>query len=446
MSDDLLLTLPDDEHPDTAATAAAGEAHAHATRGDWTAAERLFDEARGAASRARDEVAVAVALTNRGHALARLGRLEEAALTLDAALEARRRLHAAGVAGEAVVARGLADVAAVAAALGDPSEAARLLRRAREHAEAGGASDVVRAIDERLAGARALGAADEEMVVEETVVEAPVVETHVFEAPTSEVDTFEVDTFEVDTFEAPSFDAPTVEVPAAERPALEVPELEPTTFESAAFEPTAFEPTAFEETAFEPAAFEAAAIEPSGFEPTLLDAPAFDAPAELDALPLDVPDEDDAPSDGPALTFLDAEPLTAPTPTQDEEPADAWSLADPSPFEGLEADAVHRQAVALDTKPEGHPAIEFEPTALGSADAMSALDDEPDAAIPPVPEFPEVYESPLGEGPEPTPEPVAEPVAETPAPRRRTTRDVPLVAPPEQKRPWWRRLTPGGRG
>jgi tetratricopeptide (TPR) repeat protein len=130
MSDDLLLTLSDDETftPADASPPPGGEALALAARGDWARAERLFDDARAAATRAGDDVALAVALTNRGQALARLGRLEEAALTLDAALAVRRRLHEAGAAGEAVVARGVADVAALAAALGDLAEATRLLR------------------------------------------------------------------------------------------------------------------------------------------------------------------------------------------------------------------------------------------------------------------------------------------------------------------------------
>ena len=78
MSDPMLLSLSND-HSDPAA------------RGDWATAERVYDEARATAARAGDDVALAVALTNRGQALARLGRLEEAALALDAALAVRRR-------------------------------------------------------------------------------------------------------------------------------------------------------------------------------------------------------------------------------------------------------------------------------------------------------------------------------------------------------------------
>jgi hypothetical protein len=111
---------------------------------------------------------------------------------------------------------------------------------------------------------------------------------------------------------------------------------------------------------------------------------------------------------------------------------DAWSQVDPSPFEGLDAEEVHTRAVALDTSPRGHPVIslEPEPDGLASADALLELDEEGEPTVEPAEAW--------GEAPEPE---VAAPAPAAPQKRRRTTRDVPLVAPPEPKRSWWRRLT-----
>jgi hypothetical protein len=135
------------------------DAHALAARGDWAGAERAFDAQRAAAERAGDDVAHAVALTNRGHALARLGRLDDADAALRESLAVRERLHARGTTGGAVVARGLADVAVIAAARGDVADAARTLRRARTLADA---VEVRRAVDGLLDATRALGAPDDE--------------------------------------------------------------------------------------------------------------------------------------------------------------------------------------------------------------------------------------------------------------------------------------------
>lgn len=100
-----------------------------ATRGDWHAAEEAFAAALAAAERGGDEVALAVALTNLGHARAYLGALTEAAELLARSAAVRRSLAARGEVGAAVAARGYTDLAAVQAAAGVAARDALLQAR-----------------------------------------------------------------------------------------------------------------------------------------------------------------------------------------------------------------------------------------------------------------------------------------------------------------------------
>jgi len=390
------------------------DAHALAASGDWAGAERAYDSQRAAAERAGDDVAHAVALTNRGHALARLGRLADADAALRASLAVRERLHARGTAGGAVVARGLADVAVIAAARGDVAAAARTLRHARTLADA---VEVRRAVDGLLDATRALGAPDEE--------ESPV-------APTLTI-TDEHPSLggELTFLVEPDADDTPAAAPAAALDAVDA-------FGGIEPEPAALE-IALPETT-EPVApmGDVGSVDVSGFELATADAvDAFDAVPVVDAAPSLVAAVERTELDfgGMDLPTADAETLPATTPelplmTFDDEPA------------ATPADDHHAVLTTADFAVAGVADTVIPATDWTEFDAFDAAKEEaPMVAT-------ATAEAPFAEGSSESEEQDAldEELAFLTAPAPALAPEPVLAGAAEPRRPWWKRLSLRSRG
>ncbi|MGZ8471499.1 MAG: tetratricopeptide repeat protein [Gemmatirosa sp.] len=134
-------------------THALDAGHAAAAAGQWSAAAARFSDALAAVSHdgGAPDAHAAVALSNLGQALARVGRWDDAEDALRRAAHARDALVHAGLGAPSVAARGWSDVAALLAAAGPEDAARAALAHARSLLTGADDAAVLAALDETAA-------------------------------------------------------------------------------------------------------------------------------------------------------------------------------------------------------------------------------------------------------------------------------------------------------
>jgi hypothetical protein len=212
-------------HPAFAHALDAG--HAAAAAGQWSVAAARFSDALdalGARADAPHDAAdphAAVALSNLGQALARVGRWGDAERALRRAAQVRDALVGDGLAEPSVAARGWSDVAALLAAAGPEEEAREALARARALLRGDDDRAVLAALDETaaLVGAAAADLSTRAPTIDasEPIAREPIAREPIAREP---IDVGPIDVGALAGIDGPaSRDEPTPACPSAVEPA-----------------------------------------------------------------------------------------------------------------------------------------------------------------------------------------------------------------------------------